>query len=392
MVVGAGQACRVAAQRIAQAVHVDRAGRPAGQEIGPIETRAVQVAKKAGGGKLDAAAQLAPCADQRGQTGDGAHGHPAAVVALETVVDANRRGPDGGVFLGQLADPRRWDAGEGRCAFRRPFLNARRQLVEADGVLGHVLGVVQPIADDRVHHGQGQRTVRAWADGNPLVRGLGGAGLGRVDDDDPGPVLASLLDEGPQVQVAGEGVAAPDQDQPGMGEGFGGRPLRGAHGVEIAFEAGLGADGAGQLAGAQPVEETGGHPLALEQPHGARVGIGQDRFRPIFGGDLMEAARDGVDSLFPRDRRKLTAALGANPLQRRRQPLRVIGALQVAVHLPAEPPLGDGMFRVAPDVHGAPALAFHGDLPTARVGAVVGADAGDDFDGGVSLVLVEFGQ
>ena len=56
----------------------------------------------------------------------------------------------------------------------------------------------------------------------------------------------------------------------------------------------------------------------------------------------------------------------------------MIGALQVVVHLGAEAALGDGVVRVAPEVQGAAGGAVHGDLPTARVRAVVGADAGDD--------------
>ena len=63
----------------------------------------------------------------------------------------------------------------------------------------------------------------------------------------------------------------------------------------------------------------------------------------------------------------------------------VVGALQVAVHLAAQPSLGDGMVGVALDADGAAAGGVNGDLPGAGVGAVVGANAGDEHKGFVEI-------
>ena len=101
VVVGLGQVGRVQAQRIAQTVHVDGARAAAGQQIGALQTAEIQVAEGAAGAQLDAAAMVAPGADQRRQAGDGAHGHAAAPVTLHAVVDADGRRPRGGVVAGQ---------------------------------------------------------------------------------------------------------------------------------------------------------------------------------------------------------------------------------------------------------------------------------------------------
>ena len=152
-----------------------------------------------------------------------------------------------------------------------------------------------------MHHGQGQGGVRAGVDGEPFVGGPGRAGAGGVDDDDLCAVLAGLLDEGPQVQVAGEGVAAPDQDQLGLGEGLGFGALGGADGVAIALEPGLGADGAGELAGPHLVEEGVGQAVPLQDAHCAGVGIGQDGLGPVLGDDRLEPGGDVGDGFVPGD-------------------------------------------------------------------------------------------
>ena len=94
--------------------------------------------------------------------------------------------------------------------------------------------------------------------------------------------------------------------------------------------------------------------------------------------DRVQAAGDSGDGLVPADRLELPAALGPDATQRRRQPPGVVGALQVAVDLAAQPPLRDRVVGVAPDVDGAAAGSVDRDLPATGVGAVVRADAGDD--------------
>ena len=55
---------------------------------------------------------------------------------------------------------------------------------------------------------------------------------------------------------------------------------------------------------------------------------------------------------------------------------RMVGALEVAIHLGAEEALGERVVRIALDAHGAPVLDRHEHR--ARVGAVVRAGAAHD--------------
>ena len=181
--------------------------------------------------QLNPAAVVAPRADQRRQTGDSTHGHAAAIMTLQAVVDADGRRPRRGIVARQGDDALDRHTGDLGRAGRRPLLQARRKLVETQRVTTHVVGVVKPLADDDVHNGQRQRAVGAGADGDPLVGGLGGARVGRVDDEDAAAGLARGLDEGPQMLVAGQRVAAPDQDKPGVGEILRQHPLSRAYRV-----------------------------------------------------------------------------------------------------------------------------------------------------------------
>ena len=141
------------------------------------------------------------------------------------------------------------------------------------------------------------------------------------------------------------------------------------------------------MAGAQAIEETLGHALALQQSHGAGVGVGQHCLGAVFVDDGGQTPGDLRQRLVPTHRLKLAAALGPDTLQRRRQPIRVVDAIQIAVDLAAEPSQGHRMVRVAPDIDGAAAGAVNGDLPSAGVGTIVGTDAGHDFDGWIALIV-----
>ena len=229
----------IQAQCVAQAVHVDGPWAAPSQQIGSLQTTEIQVAEGPAGAQLDAAAVVAPSADQRGQAGDGAHGHAAAPVTLHAVVDADGRRPRGCVGTGQFNDTLSRNTGDIGRPLRRPLDHAFTQLLKTDRVLLNVVGVVQPLADDHVHHGQGQGAICARPNGDPLVSGLGRARACRIDDDDACAGLARFLDEGPQMQIAGQRVAAPDQDQLGLGEGFSFGPLGRADGIEVALESGL---------------------------------------------------------------------------------------------------------------------------------------------------------
>jgi hypothetical protein len=92
--------------------------------------------------------------------------------------------------------------------------------------------------------------------------------------------------------------------------------------------------------------------------------------------DVVQPPGDVVQRLVPRRRLEAPLALGAHAPQRRRQPVRMIGALDVAVHLGAQEPLRHRVVGVALHAYGAAVLHVH--QHGARVGAVVRAGAAHD--------------
>ena len=103
-----------------------------------------------------------------------------------------------------------------RCG--RPVADALAQAVEAFGVAGDVIGVVEAFADDDVHHGQRQRGIAAGIDEEVVVGGRAGAVAVRIDGVELRAVAARFHDERPEMDVGAEDVGAPGQDQPGVAE------------------------------------------------------------------------------------------------------------------------------------------------------------------------------
>ena len=170
------------------------------------------------------------------------------------------------------------------------------------------------------------------------------------------------------MHAAGDRVAAPDQDQPALGEELQVHADLAAVGGGQRLAAGAGADGAVQQAGTQLVEEARRHAFALHQPHGAGVAVRQDRLR-VAPGDRPQPCRDVVQRLVPAHRLEVPAALGAAALQRRQHTLRVVGALGITADLGAQRAVRRGVGRVALDADHAACL--HRDVQGAGVRAVV---------------------
>ena len=84
-----------------------------------------------------------------------------------------------------------------------------------------------------------------------------------------------------------------------------------------------------------------------------------------------------VERLVPGDRHEPTRALGAVPPERRRQPLRRVHQLGVAIDLGAGKAGRIGLVRVALDAHH-PVVLDMGKQGT-HVGAIMGAGNADDF-------------
>ena len=256
----------------------------------------------------------------------------------------------------------------------------------------HILRIVQILFDDYMHHRQRQRAIRAGANGDPLVGSLRRARVGRVDDEDACTLFACVLDKGPEMEIAGQCVAAPDEDQPGVGIGFGLHALGRSDAINIALKAGLRTNRALKLRSPHAVEKTCSHSLALQQAHCAGIGIGQHGFGPVGSNHGGQPLGNLGDRLSPAYRFIAAAAFGAYAAQGRRQTTGMIGALQVTVHLAAQSSLRDRVIGVAPDIHGAAGCALDGHLPTASVGTIMRTNTGDNPDGRVVGVKGKLGH
>jgi hypothetical protein len=246
-----------------------------------------------------------------------------------------------------------------------------------------VVVVERVVHDQLVHQREGQRGVGAGQQRDVLVALVGGLGAARVDAHQLRAGALGGLRVAPEMQVAADRVAAPDQDQPRLGEVLDAHADLAAEGHRQAFGAGRGADGAIELRGAQPVEETPVHRLALHQAHGAGIAVGQDGLGASRARRHDAQARgDVVERLVPAHGLEAALALGADAAQRLQQALRVRAALQVARHLGAQHAPGVRMRRVALQARGDAVL--HRRHERAGVGAVVrtGAEHGGGGGGG----------
>jgi len=108
--------------------------------------------------------------------------------------------------------------------------------------------VVQPVVgDELVHERERQCGVGARAQGDVFVALLGRLGAAWVDAHQPRTVALGLLGQAPEMQVAADGVAAPDDDELGVGEVLHLHADLAAQGLDQALAAGRGADGALQM-------------------------------------------------------------------------------------------------------------------------------------------------
>ncbi len=364
-------------QRIADRRGIDRA-RVVPDQIGPFERLVVHRVEIAGR-QQHAAGRLAPGTHQRRQTGDGAHGRAAAAMTLQAEVDADRRGFRRGVFACQPHHRIGTDAADASDPLRRIFLHALLERIEAERVVGDVVGVDPLLVDDDVHHPQCKSRVGAGQRRNVLVALLGREAAIRIDRDHLGSAPLGLLHARPVVQIGGDRVRAPDEDELRVFDA-----LR-VH-ADAATQRDLDAGAPGrrtqrpvELRCAQVVEEAPIHAGIVEQAHRARVAVGADRLRPVGrGGDRLELRGDGVERLVPVDSFPAAVArtFTAHAPMRIDDAILGVGALQIARDLGAQRTRGERMVLGAGDLGGDAVL--DGRLQRAGVRAIVRARAFDD--------------
>jgi hypothetical protein len=116
------------------------------------------------------------------------------------------------------------------------------------------------------------------------------------------------------------------------------------------------------------VEEAPVHSGALQETHGTRIAVRQDRFGAESRGDAGKPFRDFLERRVPGDAFEPAFSLGANPAQRIEQAFGVILAFEVAGHLAAEETPCDGMMGIALQFQSAAVLDR--DHHRAGVGAI----------------------
>jgi hypothetical protein len=169
--------------------------------------------RQRGVARAQPAAGSAVAAGERRQARDGARRVPAVAAFVDRAAAQHyHRRLSGGIGAGEGGDPLGRDAGLSGRPFGGELGDMPGEFVEAQGVRGDELGVVEPFADDHLHHGEGQRRVRAGADQHDFVRLGRGFGLADVDYHDPGAALFRRQHMPRGVGLARQ-VGAPQHDQ-----------------------------------------------------------------------------------------------------------------------------------------------------------------------------------
>jgi hypothetical protein len=307
-------------QRVAQMDHVHPPG-SGRTEIGAGQKRqigrcAAQTAGDPGPGLLEGAHQCR-------QQGNRPHGHGPAELAARSPA-----GPDVGrigTAIGPGQVPNRFGgkpADVGRLVRRVPG-RACVEGIEPDGSRLDEGVVDQVVADQHVHHSQGQGGIGPRPDHQVGIGPLGRLGPIGVNDHQPGPVLPGLLEKRPGMQIGRQGVRPPDDDEiGGDGRRDGGRWSA----PQAGFEPGAGgrtADGREQPAGSQLVEKRVAR-MAVDQAHVPGIKIGQNRLRPPIrrhrGGTLGNFAQ----GLVPANGHERPRAFGAVAFQRLQNPFGMV--------------------------------------------------------------------
>ena len=160
---------------------------------------------------------MPPRTNQRWQAGNGAHCITAAARALQAIVHSDSRvlatGFASAVVKRQRFDLRNADAAHRRRTLRWPPQRTLAQGIPTQRVARQVV-VVQPVVlNQLVHQAQGQCRIGARQQGDVLMALFGGLRAPWIDANELGPVAFGNLHIAPKMQVAGNRIAAPNQNQ-----------------------------------------------------------------------------------------------------------------------------------------------------------------------------------
>ena len=249
-------------------------------QVGPLQTSSVG-SRVVRGAHQHTTRAVSPSTGECRQTSNSTHRIAAAATALHTVVQANARRCGVRVVVRELANVFHVQTADRSRALGRPLQCAFAQSFKTQSVLRDVV-MVQPVVGDQfVHQRQGQRCVRAGLDGQMQVAFIGGFAAARVYAHQTCTMAFGLLRDAPEMDVAGDGVAAPDDDQFGFSEETHLHAELAAQRVVERIATGIRANGAVEFGCAQQIEKTHGDGLALHQTHGACVAVGQQLFGAV---------------------------------------------------------------------------------------------------------------
>ena len=254
----------------------------------------------------------------------------------------------------------------------RPLHGAGPQLVRADGPLGQELGVLQPLGEDDVEQPERQRTVAAGPRREVEVGRSRRLRPDGIDADDGPSPLPGLQEVGPEVEVGGDHVGSPRHHELGLGHRL---DVRRRPAVRVGEaprpRAGGQADRAVHARRAEGVEQPAVDRGALQLAHRAHVREGEDRRRTVPLDGILQAGAHGRQRLGPARLAERAGALRSAADEGDQEPVRVVGALLVPLHLHAQVARGDRVIAVAVDAGDHTIVDLR--RPRARVGAVVRA-------------------
>ena len=225
-----------------------------------------------------------------------------------------------------------------------------------------------------MHHGQRECGVRTGANTDPLVALLGGSSADRVDRDNRRAVLSRLSNKRPQVRVGGQRVRSPEEHQVTLRNRLAVRSGVGPDRHLHAHASSSRTDRAIELRRAQQVKEATVHRVALDETHGAGIGVRKNGLRPIGRSrNGSQPFGDGLESLVPSRGFELPTPFFTDSSERREQTVTMIRAFQIPIHLRAEKSLGERMIRIA--LNSSCPSALHRNQGGARIWAVMWAGA-----------------
>ena len=361
-----------AGQRPPELHLVDDPGRVAvGAEVRSLHGRA-PVGEGPGAVDVGAAARVAPRAGDGGQAEDGSERLAGVGVALGARAELDEGRPGRRQPAGEVRDGVGRQARGPGGARHRPLHGAGPELVRADGPLGQELGVLQPLGEDDVEQPECERTVTAGPRGEVEVGRSRRLGPDGVDADDGPAPLPGLQEVGPEVEVGGDHVGPPRHHELGLGHGL---DVRRRPTVRVGEaprpRAGGEADRAVHARRAEGVEQPAVDRRALQLAHRAHVREGEDGRRTVPLDRALQAGPHGGQRLGPAHLPERAGALRPGADERDQEPVGVVGALLVPLHLHAQVAHGDRVIAVAVDAGDHAVVDLR--RPRAGVGAVVRA-------------------